>query len=168
MRKQIIIGITAAIIGAGALTAGIASAHDKERCGDRGEGRHGKHEQMEDGKHADKRLHAMTKKLGLSEAQQEQMKELFKDRREEMRDQREQMREMYTAMRDLDVNAADYDQQVAALVATAQDNTAEMITMRAEQKKELFAILTPEQQEKLMEMDHERPRHGDKKPRHDD
>lgn len=168
MRKQIIIGITAAIIGAGALTAGIASAHDKDRCGDREEGHHGKHEQMEDGKHAGKRLHAMVKKLDLSEAQETQVKELFKDRRDEMRDQRDQMKEMYTAMRDLDVNAADYDQQVANLVATAQENTAKMITMRAEQKKELFAILTPEQQEKFMEMRPDKPRHGDKKPRHDD
>jgi Spy/CpxP family protein refolding chaperone len=168
MRKQIIIGITAAIIGAGALTAGIASAHDKDRCGDREEGHHGKQEQMEDGKHADKRLHHMAKKLGLSEEQEAQMKTLFKDRHDQMREQREQIKEVHAALRDLDVNAPDYDERVAGLVIQAQENTAEMIEARAQQKKELFAILTPEQQEKFLEMRPDKPRHGDKKPRHDD
>ncbi|RTE67116.1 periplasmic heavy metal sensor [Amphritea opalescens] len=168
MRKQIIIGITAAIIGAGALTAGIASAHDKDRCGDREEGRQGKHAQMEDGKHAGKRLHAMAEKLGLSEEQEAQMKTLFKDRHEQMREQRGQIKEMHAALRNLDVNAADYDEQVAGLVTQAQENTAEMIQMRAQQKKDMFAILTPEQQEKFSEMRPDKPRHGGKKHSHDD
>lgn len=168
MRKQIIIGITAAIIGAGALSAGVASAYDRDdRCGDRKGGHHGKHEQME-GKHSGMRMPAMAKELNLSDEQKTQMKELFKDRRGEMRDQREQMKEMHTAIRNLDVNAADYDQQVTDLVTKAQENTAQMIKMRAEQKKDMFAILTPEQQEKFMEMRSEKPRHGDKKSRHND
>ncbi|MDO6564813.1 Spy/CpxP family protein refolding chaperone [Amphritea sp. 1_MG-2023] len=159
MRKQIIIGITAAIIGAGALTAGMASAQsDEDRCGDRDEGRHGKHEQM-DGKHANKRLHRMAEKLDLTDAQTAQMKALFKDGRDEMKDQRDQIREMHTALRELDVNAADYDQQVAGLVAQAQENTAQMIQMRAQQKKEMFAILTPEQQEEFLQMRPKKPRH---------
>ncbi|WP_428034239.1 Spy/CpxP family protein refolding chaperone [Amphritea sp.] len=156
MRKQLIIGITAAVIGAGALTAGIASAKDGwDRCGDRQGG--GRYEQM-DSKHSGMRMSAMAEKLGLTDAQKTQMQELFQNQRGQMKDQRSGMREMHTALRDLDVNAADYDQQVAALVTKAQENTAQMITMRAEQKKAMFAILTPEQQQKFMEMRPNKPR----------
>ncbi|WP_299197574.1 Spy/CpxP family protein refolding chaperone [uncultured Amphritea sp.] len=155
MRKQLIIGITAAVIGAGALTAGIASAKDGwDRCGDRQGG--GRYEQME-GKQ-NMRMSRMAEKLGLSEEQTNQMQELFQNKRGQMKDQRGGMRDMHTALRDLDVNAADYDQQVAALVAKAQEDTAQMITMRAEQKKAMFAILTPEQQQKFMEMRPNKPR----------
>ncbi|BBB24752.1 Spy/CpxP family protein refolding chaperone [Amphritea japonica] len=150
MRKQLIIGITAAIIGAGALTAGIASAKgDWERCGG-GEGRHGKYEQME-GRH-DMRMSRMADELELSDEQKSQMQALMKNKRAQMKDQRGGMRGMHNAFKDLEVNAADYDQQVAALVTQAQEKTAEMIQMRAQQKKAMFEILTPEQQEKYLEM----------------
>ncbi len=69
-----------------------------------------------------------------------------------MKDQRGGMKSMHNALRDLDVNASDYDQQVATLVTQAQEKTAEMIQMRAQQKKAMFEILTPEQQEKYQEM----------------
>ncbi len=150
MRKQLIIGITAAIIGAGALTAGIASAKgDRERC-DGGEGRHGKYEQMEGKQHM--RMSKMADELGLSDEQKDQMQELMKNKRGQMKDQRGGMKSMHNALRDLDVNASDYDQQVATLVTQAQEKTAEMIQMRAQQKKAMFEILTPEQQEKYQEM----------------
>ncbi|WP_290697372.1 Spy/CpxP family protein refolding chaperone [Amphritea sp.] len=150
MRKQLIIGITAAIIGAGALTAGVASAKgDWDRC-DGGEGRHGKYEQME-GKHH-MRMSKMADKLELTDEQKSQMQELMKNKRGQMKDQRGGMKGMHNAFRDLDVNASDYDQQVATLVTQAQEKTAEMIQMRAQQKKAMFEILTPEQQEKYQEM----------------
>ncbi len=150
MRKQLIIGITAAIIGAGALTAGVASAKgDWDRCNG-GEGRHGKYEQMA-GKQ-NMRMSRIAEELGLSKEQKEQMQTLMKTTRNEMKQQRGGMKEMHNALRDLDVNASDYDQQLAALVAKAQERTAEMIQMRAQQKKAMFEILTPEQQEKFMEM----------------
>lgn len=160
MRKQLIIGITAAIIGAGALSAGLASAKDGwDRCGERHEGgHHGKYEQM-DGKHSAMRMTMMTEKLNLTDEQQTQMQELFKSKQDQMQDQRGTMREMHNALRDLDVNAADYDQQVADLVTKAQEKTAQMIQMRAQQKKAMFAILTPEQQQTFMEMRAEKPRH---------
>lgn len=152
MRKQLVIGITAAVIGAGVLSAGLASAKDGwDRCGDRQEGRHGKYEQME-GKHTARRMDMMADKLALSDEQKTQMQELFQNQQGQMKDQRGAMREMHSALRDLDVNASDYDQQVAALVSKAQEQTAQMIQMRAQQKKALFAILTPEQQQKFMEM----------------
>ena len=46
MRKSIIVGITAAVIGAGTLSVGMATADGWDRCDDREGGRHGKHEMM--------------------------------------------------------------------------------------------------------------------------
>ena len=150
MRKQLIIGITAALIGAGTLTAGIASAKGGwDRCGS-DEGHHSKYERME-GKHQ-MRMSSMADKLGLSDAQKDQMQALMKNKREQMKGQRGGMKGMHNAFQDLDVNASDYDQQVAALVTEAQQKTAEMIQMRAQQKKAMFEILTQEQQEKYLEM----------------
>lgn len=159
MRKQLIIGITATIIGAGVLSAGLASAKDGwDRCGDRHEnGHHGKYEQME-GKHSARRLDQMADKLSLTAEQKYQMQELFQQPRGQKQDQRDAMRDMHHALRNLDVNAADYDQQVADLVTEAQEQTAQMIQMRAQQKKAMFEILTPEQQQTFMEMRSEKPR----------
>lgn len=152
MRKQIIIGITAALIGATTLGAGIASADGKgERC--QGEGRHGKYEQMEKHGHkSQQRLKKMADKLDLSDAQQEQMKQLFRDQRDAMKAQKDRFHDMRTAMRDLDVSASDYDQQVAALASQAEQNAAAMVNMRAAQKKAMFELLTPEQQAEFLEM----------------
>ena len=153
MRKQLIIGITAAIIGGATLTAGVASADGKwDRCGDRGEGR-GKYEQMEGHGHKGyKRLKYMAEELDLTDAQQDQMKQLFRDQRNAMMDQKDSFHDMREAMRDLDVSAADYDQQVASLMTRAEQNAAAMVKMRAEQKKAIFELLTPEQQSEFLEM----------------
>lgn len=152
MRKQVIIGITAAIIGTATLGSGIASADGKwDRCG--GEGRHGKHERMEGyGDKGFKRLKHMAAELELTDEQRDQMKQLFRDQRDAMTDLKDQRQDMREAMRDLDVSAADYDQQVAALVEQAQSSAAEQVKLRAEQKKAMFELLTPEQQTEFMEM----------------
>ena len=103
------------------------------------------------GKH-EMRMSRMAEELELSDEQKNQMQALMKNKREQMKGQRGGMKGMHNAFKDLDVNASDYDQQVAALVTEAQQKTAEMIQMRAQQKKAMFEILTQEQQEKYLEM----------------
>lgn len=154
MRKSIIIGITAAVIGTGTLAAGMAAAGDGwGRCGDRDGGRHGKHEMMgEYGHKGMKQMRYIASELDLTSEQRDQFKELMRDQRDAMFDKRDAMHDMREDLRELDVTAADYDQQVAALTAQAQQQAAELVQMKAEQKKLMFSILTPEQQEKFLEM----------------
>ena len=153
MRKQLIIGLTAAVIGAGALGVNVAQADregDHERCG-KGGGKTGhmfsRHEMK-----AEHRMEKLTKQLDLSEEQQEQVEQLFDQQRDEMRSKMKGFFEMRKDMHNLNVAAADYDQQVDAMVAQAQEKTATMIRMRAEQKKSLYEILTPEQQEQFLKL----------------
>lgn len=155
MNKKLIIGITAVVIGAGTLTAGLVSAGDGwGRCGDRDEGRHhDRYEQM--GKHGYKSMKQMryiAQELELTDEQRDQMKDLMRNQRNAMFDQKDTMQDMREELRDLDVSAADYDKQVAVLVEKAQGSAAELVTIRAEQKKAMFDILTPEQQVEFMNM----------------
>ena len=154
MRKSIIIGITAAVIGTGTLAAGMATAGDGwGRCGDREGGRHGKHEMMgEYGHKGMKQMRYIASELELSGEQKDQFKQMMRDQRDAMFDKRDVMQDMREDLRGLDVTAADYDQQVATLVVKAQDQAAQLVQMKADQKKAMFEILTPEQQAKFLEL----------------
>ncbi|WP_432471581.1 Spy/CpxP family protein refolding chaperone [Amphritea sp. HPY] len=151
MRKQLIIGITAAVIGAGTLAAGVAQADrswgEHERCDSRSE----KHERMSErmDKRAEKRMDYLSEELSLSQQQQDQIDDLFDQNRSDMKKQMRGMRDMRKQMKSLDVSASDYDQQVETIVEQAQDKAAKLIRARAEQKKALYALLTPEQQEQF-------------------
>lgn len=148
MRKQLIIGITAAVIGAGTLAVGVAQADrswgEHERCDSRSE----KHERMSERmeKHTGKRLDYLSEELALSQQQQDQIDDLFDQSRSDMKKQMRGMRDMRKQMKSLDVSASDYDQQVQAIADKAADKAAQLVLVRAEQKKALYALLTPEQQ----------------------
>ena len=90
--------------------------------------------------------------LDLSGDQKDQLKQLMRDQRDAMFDKRDVMQDMREDLRELDVTATDYDQQVATLVAQAQDQAAQLVLMKADQKKAMFEILTPEQQAKFLEL----------------
>jgi len=154
MRKSIIIGLTAAVIGAGTLAVGVAQADRGwgERCD--GEGGKGKHHQMSDrmGRHMEKRLDYLSEELNLTEQQQDSIEEMHDQQRLDMFKQMRSMRGFKKQMQDLDVSAADYDQQVEALIAEAQEKAETLIRGKAEQKKAVYALLTPEQQEKFNQL----------------
>jgi len=153
MRKKIIIGLTAAVIGAGTLAAGVASADrgwgDHERCDGKG-----KYEQMSRhmGERAEKRMEYLAEELNLTQQQQDQVEDMFDQHRSDMRKQMRSMRDFRKQMRDLDVGAADYDQQVETIVKQAQTKAAQLIRDKAQQKKELYSLLTPEQQAQFNEL----------------
>lgn len=154
MRKQLIIGITAAVIGAGTLAAGVAQADrgwgEHERCDSRSEKHEQRGERMD--KRAEKHLDYLSEELALSQQQQDQVDDLFDQHRSDMKKQMRGMRDMRKQMKSLDVSVSDYDQQVQTIADKAADKAAQLVLVRAQQKKALYALLTPEQQVKFNEL----------------
>ncbi len=113
---------------------------------------------------ADKRVERMARHLELDEAQQASLKALFADRAEQ---RSEQPRKRMAGLAALDPNAADYQQQVKQRISEMQQQLAERVQARADFKASLFAILTPEQEQKLAEMrEHKRGKHHHGEPGH--
>jgi len=113
----------------------------------------------------DKRLEHMTSALNLDQTQQAAVKELLTQRAEQRSAHKPGNR--YSGLTALDPNAPDYQQQVQALIKEMQQNMAQRMQAHADHKAALYAILTPEQEQKLTEMRSERKhrRHHDG-PRH--
>jgi len=114
----------------------------------------------------EKRLEKMAALLELSDAQKEQIEGLHNQRWQNQQQKREQMQtarqELREARQATPFNEADF----RAKAAKQAELKTEMMVERAKMKAELYAILTPEQQEKaeLLEgmMGHEQGRHGGK------
>lgn len=119
---------------------------------------------------AEKRVERMASKLELDEAQQASLKVLFADRAAQ---QSEKPRKPRATLAGLDPNAADYQQQVKQQISEMQQQLAERVQARADFKASLYAILTPEQEQKLAELHkqkrgkHERKGHRHEGPRHE-
>lgn len=109
----------------------------------------GQNEGCSTGDRADKRVARMAQHLELDEAQTTSLKELFAKRAEQ---RPEHPRQPMKGLAQLDPNAADYNEQVKAQIADMQQKLAERVQSRADFKAELYAILTPEQEQKLAEM----------------
>lgn len=106
---------------------------------------------------ADKRLQQMTRQLNLDAAQQASVKALLADRAAQ---QPMSKRGQQAGLAGLDPNAADYQQQVQQQIARMQQHLAQRMQARADFKASLYAILTPEQEQKWTEL---RARHDHKK-----
>lgn len=151
MRKPLIIGLTAAILGAGALGVSVAQADrdrgygDHERCAEQRSGE-ADHMSFKHRMKADHGMTELTEQLNLSLEQRDQIEDLFAQQRSEIRQQMRTFRDLRSTLQRLDVAAADYDQQINALVSKSQADAEALIRMRSEQKKALYALLTPEQQ----------------------
>ena len=157
MRKSLIIGLTAAILGTGALGVSVAQAErgwghgEHERCEEK---RAGESDQMSF-KHRMKAEHGMAglaEQLNLSQEQRDQIEDLFAQQSAEMRQQMRAFRDLRGTLQRLDVAAADYDQQIDNLVSKSQADAETLIRMRSEQKKALYALLTPEQQAQFSQL----------------
>ncbi|BBB28173.1 Spy/CpxP family protein refolding chaperone [Neptunomonas japonica] len=94
----------------------------------------------------------MSKKLGLSDTQQEEVQKLFSSKHEQRQKMHTQMRTLHQATRDLDPNAADYDQQLAKTKTTAADMAVNKVEQQVNMKTEMAKILTEEQMSKLDDM----------------
>jgi protein CpxP len=96
----------------------------------------------------EQRLEQMTTLLGLTATQQQQIGAIMAEQRTQHQDRFRQRREQQRHMPELD-SAAPFDE--AAFRARAEKRAAERIDMQVERMKtrqRIFALLTPEQQEK--------------------
>ncbi len=90
--------------------------------------------------------------LELTDQQRDQIRDLMKERQQKMTDRKGQKQNMYQQMRELDPAAADYQQQVAELATQQAETVRQRLVDRAEGMAELYAVLTPEQQQKFKEL----------------
>jgi len=142
-------------------TAAYASPNGGKHCGGKhGGGKHGGKPTVE---MMQKRLDRMAYKLGLSDAQKQQLITLKENKRNNMKPLREQGRALSKQIAQLDPKASDYDQKLAGIANTKAELTRSKIIAKGEMRKQMANILTPEQQAKMKELRKNRKggsRHG--------
>lgn len=163
MKKTVLVTLLASTLGLGA-----AAAHaDDKDSGKRGHG-YSKHE---GGKHHGKRggrhhsgghmMKRMAKKLGLTEAQQAEIKTLREAQKDTHKALREEMKALHVEMTALDSTSATYDSQVVVLADKKADLERKKFIQRSDARQKFEAVLTEEQRATLKTMKEERKnRHG--------
>jgi len=101
-------------------------------------------------------MQRMTENLGLSDKQQEQIKQIHSDSHETMKSMRDAMMANRDAMQKLDPAARDYMTQVDKLAAEKGALVEAMMKEHARVRAEMAAVLTPEQRAKAAELRKER------------
>jgi len=133
--------ITAAILMA--VAAGLATAALGQRSG-KGFGRH-----------SGWMLNRMSKQLGLSEAQQTQIKSIMADGKTRMKPLIEQLRQNHQA-ESADSNGTFNENQARALANKQAGIMADLMVEKQRTRSQIFAVLTPEQRQKAQQLMHER------------
>ena len=109
------------------------------------------------------RLDAMEQRLGLTETQRQQVGALMERNPQQMSEKHAQMQAFRSQVHSLDPAAADYQDQVAALAKQKTEQMSQQIMERARLHAEIYALLTPEQQQAFRQME---PRGGDRQGQH--
>lgn len=109
-------------------------------------------------KHAspEKRVEKMAQHLGLSEAQKQQILSLMTTHKANMKPLRDQKRALKRSMHSLDPNAADYMAQLSNLAEQKANLVRQKTLAKGQHRQQLFALLTPEQQNKMRQMRQQR------------
>lgn len=116
-----------------------------------------------EGPNQEEMIHRMISHLDLTDEQQEQMKQIHLEHREETETLREQMETAQERLNDL-VDAEQFDEAaIREAAGEFSEVQTELFVSRAEMQQEIREILTPEQFEKLSEM---RNRHHGMMMRH--
>ncbi|TFG60427.1 MAG: periplasmic heavy metal sensor [Deltaproteobacteria bacterium] len=106
-------------------------------------GSRGRHRGMGPGKRIDR----MAKKLGLTEAQQEQVKAILTSEREKVAPLQQQIAENRGKIRQT-IETEPFDEAAVRTLAESQNQTrVELVVSRARTKSQIFALLSPEQRE---------------------
>jgi len=93
------------------------------------------------------RIDRMAKKLNLTEAQKEQVKAILASEREKTEPLRQQLAENRENLRKA-IHAQPFDEAtVRALAAKQNDTRVELVVSRARARSQIYALLSPEQQE---------------------
>lgn len=134
MRKQLMIGLTAAALTLGGLGTAVAS---------------GKFGHGSDGMMGGRMLDRMAEKLDLTAEQQSQAEDIMVGNFKEMRENKRAIKDLRTELHKLDPTAADYKQKSEQLAADIAAATEKMVLMRSEQRQAFNEILTDEQRTEL-------------------
>lgn len=145
MRKQLMIGLTAAALTLGGLGTAVAS---------------GKFGHGPEGMMGGRMLDRMAEKLDLTTEQQSQAEDIIIGSFKEMRENKRAMKDLRTELRQLDPSAADYAQKSEKLAADIAAATEKMVLMRSEQRQAFNAILTDEQRTELAQLKDDWKEHG--------
>ncbi|MEH6652131.1 MAG: Spy/CpxP family protein refolding chaperone [Motiliproteus sp.] len=100
-----------------------------------------------------KMLQRLDKQLSLSDEQKQQLGELMAKHQSGMQKPKQSMQQFRTQMHELDPAASDYQAQVEVLAKQQAELMSQKIVDRATQHAEMFALLTPEQQQQYRQMD---------------
>lgn len=107
------------------------------------------------------KLERMAEELELTDEQQEQIKQVYRQSRPRFLKLRDAMEDNRKALRKLDPEDARYRQQVARLAREQGVLVEKMIKARSHVRAKIHAILTPEQREKARDL---RKRHRHERP----
>lgn len=157
MRNKALGYLTVLLISLLTANSFAGSKKDGEACP------HGFHKEWHGGGHHF--MQKMTKKLDLSEDQQQQLKALHEEDKPRMQTQHEALRENHEKMHEL-ITSGNYTEDKASELAEQQGTiTGEMAKLRAAHLAKLYALLTPEQQKKFsaMKFEHKIRHRGTKK-----
>ncbi|MDX8382099.1 MAG: Spy/CpxP family protein refolding chaperone [Ghiorsea sp.] len=97
-------------------------------------------------------LERMTQGLDLTDQQQQQVKQIHRENRITGMTVHDAMQDNREAMRKLDLGAKNYKQQVEKLAGEQADHVKQMIVHHADVRVQIYALLTPEQQDTLTQM----------------
>ncbi len=119
-----------------------------------GYGRHGG--DYDPAKMQQKMLQRLDQQLSLTDQQQQQIGDLMAQHQQQMPANRAQMQQFRLQMHNLDPAAADYSRQVEALAAEQSALMSQKMVERAKHHAELYALLTPEQQQAFRQLEQQR------------
>ncbi len=115
-----------------------------------------KHGQYQSEKHSAKMLSRLDRELDLSSEQYGKVASLIKAQADKRAAEREQMHAAFNKMRSLSPASDDYLQQASALASEQAQAMSEHMVDRAKLKADIYAVLTPEQQSRFVELKRER------------
>ncbi|HKJ83387.1 MAG TPA: Spy/CpxP family protein refolding chaperone [Mariprofundaceae bacterium] len=171
MRKSFPIALALLFMLGGSLTAHAdgMSMHNHHGM----KGHHGKMECMKGSKGG--HFAYMSKKLSLTEVQQEKAHAIFDRAHKKMVPLYKEKRELSNKLRALDPASRSYDREVKQIARKKGQLTERMVMARAETRKQFHMLLTPEQRAKAKEImkkrkmmrDDRMKKRGERMERHD-
>lgn len=157
LKKTLLTVLMAGSLGLAGHTLYASPNYDGAHGGSDYQCKHGKR-----GKHGmkhmspEKRVEKMAQHLGLSEAQKQQVLSLMTTHKANMKPLRDQKHALRRSMHSLDPNAADYMAQLTNLAEQKANLVRQKTLAKGQHRQQLFALLTPEQQNKMRQMHEKR------------
>lgn len=156
MKKLTVALLTLPVLLAGAASFAGMQQHDGyNKCDRDGDMKRYEHEDRQSN-----RMEWMSKRLELTDVQQQEMQKLFEGKQKQHQTMREQMQSLHQATRDIDPSAADYDKRLADAKKAASEMAVSKIDQMVSMRTEMSKILTAEQ---LSKMDAMKQYHGEGK-----